>query len=73
MRMLTVAPRSARPASQGVVGRRFMLEARGSELTLWIDLTPNFQTRNTRAQGYVDAQALTRGGLPARVSRRLQN
>ncbi len=47
-------------ASQGVVGRRFTLEARGSELALWIDLTPNFHTRNKRAPGYVDAEALTR-------------
>jgi hypothetical protein len=53
--------------SQGVVGRRFTLEARGNELTLWIDLTPNFQTRNTRAQGYVDAQALTRNHDRLRV------
>ena len=47
-------------ASEGLVGRRFMLEARGDELTLSIDLTPNFQTRHKHAATYVEAQALVR-------------
>lgn len=46
--------------SEGVMGRRFTLEIEGEDLTLWIDLTPNFQTRNKAAAGYVDAEALPR-------------
>ncbi len=49
-----------REASEGLVGRRFMLGIQGRDMTLSIDLTPNFQTRNKRAPGYVDAAALVR-------------
>lgn len=46
--------------SQALIGRRFQLEAEGSELTLSIDLTPNFQTRNKNAPCYLEAAALVR-------------
>lgn len=49
-----------REASEGLVGRRFMLEIQGRDMTLSIDLTPNFHTRNQNAPGYVDAAALVR-------------
>lgn len=47
-------------ASQGVIGRRFMLEVEDGQMTLSIDLTPNFHTRQRSAPGYVDAAALAR-------------
>ncbi len=47
-------------ASQALVGRRFMLEAADGDLTLSIDLTPNFHTRNRLAPGYIDAMAVAR-------------
>ena len=49
-----------REASEGLVGRRFMLEVAGPEMTLSIDLTPNFHTRNKNAASYVEAAALVR-------------
>jgi hypothetical protein len=47
-------------ASEALIGRRFTLEVEGSALTLLIDLTPNFQTRNKLASSYLDAAALLR-------------
>jgi hypothetical protein len=49
--------------SQGLLGRRFMLEVEGGTLTLSLDLTPNFHTRDKTATGYVDAAALPRNHL----------
>ncbi len=49
--------------SQGLLGRRFMLEGEGDTLTLTLDLTPNFHTRDKSAAGYVDAAALPRNHL----------
>jgi hypothetical protein len=46
--------------SDGVTGRNFMLEVQGQVLTLSIDLTPNFHTRNKSAPAYLDAVSLTR-------------
>lgn len=46
--------------SQGLLGRRFMLDVEGGELTLSLDLTPNFHTRDKAAAGYVDAAAIPR-------------
>jgi len=42
-------------ASDGLLGRNFMLEVEGRVLTLAIDLTPNFHTRNKSAAAYMDA------------------
>jgi hypothetical protein len=42
-------------ASDGLLGRSFFLEAEGPVLTLCIDLTPNFHTRNKSAAAYMDA------------------
>jgi hypothetical protein len=42
-------------AGDGVTGRNFTLEVDGTTLTLWIDLTPNFHTRNKNAPAYLDA------------------
>ncbi|MEJ7928532.1 hypothetical protein WG922_00970 [Ramlibacter sp. AN1015] len=47
-------------ASEALIGRRFALEVEGSALTLLIDLTPNFHTRNKTAASYLDATALVR-------------
>jgi hypothetical protein len=41
--------------SDGVMGRNFTLEVEGHVLTLTIDLTPNFHTRNKSASAYLDA------------------
>lgn len=49
-----------REASEGLIGRRFMLKIEGSQMTLSIDLTPNFHTRHKNAPGYVEAAALVR-------------
>jgi hypothetical protein len=38
-----------------LVGRNFTLEVEGSSLTLGIDLTPNFHSRNKAAASYTDA------------------
>ncbi len=42
-------------AGDGLMGRHFMLEAQERVLTLTIDLTPNFHTRNKGASAYLDA------------------
>jgi hypothetical protein len=42
-------------ASDGLLGRHFTLEVQGRLLTLGIDLTPNFHTRNKSAAAYLDA------------------
>jgi hypothetical protein len=42
-------------ASDGLLGRNFVLEVEGRVLTLGIDLTPNFHTRNKSAAAYMDA------------------
>lgn len=42
-------------ASDGLLGRHFTLETDGRLLTLGIDLTPNFHTRNKSAAAYLDA------------------
>lgn len=42
-------------ASDSLTGRNFTLEAEGRVLTLGIDLTPNFHTRNKGAAPYLDA------------------
>jgi hypothetical protein len=39
----------------GLMGRNFMLEVEGDVLTLYVDLTPNFHTRNKAAAAYIDA------------------
>ena len=41
--------------SDGLMGRHFVLEVDGRVLTLAIDLTPNFHTRNKSASAYLDA------------------
>lgn len=46
-------------SSDGLLGRNFMLEVQGHDLTLAIDLTPNFHTRNKAAASYRDAMNLT--------------
>ncbi len=45
-------------ASDGLLGRNFTLEVEERELTLSIDLTPNFHTRNKSASAYLDAVSL---------------
>lgn len=42
-------------ASDGLLGRNFTLEVEDRQLTLSIDLTPNFHTRNKSASAYLDA------------------
>ena len=46
-------------ASDALLGRNFTLEAEGRVLTLGIDLTSNFHTRNKGAAPYLDAINLT--------------
>lgn len=46
-------------ASDGLLGRNFTLQIEGHELTLSIDLTPNFHTRSKTATAYLDAVTLT--------------
>ena len=41
--------------TDGLMGRNFLLEVEESLLTLTIDLTPNFHTRNKSASAYLDA------------------
>lgn len=45
-------------ASDGMLGRNFILEVEGPVLTLCMDLTPNFHTRNKTASAYLDALSL---------------
>ncbi|ROZ77564.1 hypothetical protein EEB15_08945 [Ramlibacter sp. WS9] len=45
-------------ASDGLLGRNFVLEVDDRQLTLNIDLTPNFHTRNKAASAYLDAVSL---------------
>ncbi|MDP3760858.1 MAG: hypothetical protein Q8R01_10130 [Ramlibacter sp.] len=47
-------------ASDGLLGRNFTLEVDDRVLTLGIDLTPNFHTRNKSAAAYLDAISLAR-------------
>ncbi len=47
-------------ASQGLLGRRIMLDLLPGELCVSLDLTPNFHTRDKSAAGYVDAAAVPR-------------
>lgn len=47
-------------ASDGLLGRHFTLDIDGRVLTLAIDLTPNFHTRNKSAAAYLDAVNLAR-------------
>jgi hypothetical protein len=42
-------------ASDGLMGRHFVLETQERVLTLSIDLTPNFHTRNKAATAYLNA------------------
>jgi hypothetical protein len=42
-------------ASDGLLGRHFVLEVEGAVLTLSIDLSSNFHTRNKSASAYLDA------------------
>jgi len=42
-------------ASSGLLGRQFTLDVEGRVMTLTIDLTPNFHTRNKSAAIYLDA------------------
>lgn len=46
-------------AADGLMGRNFMLHVEGRQLTLHVDLTPNFHTRNKTAAAYVDAVNLS--------------
>ena len=46
-------------ASDGLLGRHFMLDVDGRTLTLDIDLTANFHTRNKNAAAYLDALNFT--------------
>jgi hypothetical protein len=41
--------------ADGLMGRNFILDEEGDVLTLTIDLTPNFHTRNKSASAYLDA------------------
>lgn len=45
-------------ASDGMLGRNFVLEVDGPVLSLSIDLTPNFHTRNKAASAYLDVLSL---------------
>jgi hypothetical protein len=47
-------------ASDGVMGRDFVLEVQERVLTLEIDLAPNFHTRNKGASAYLEAVNLAR-------------
>ncbi|MBC7604082.1 MAG: hypothetical protein H7255_15660 [Ramlibacter sp.] len=42
-------------ASDGLMGRNFVLEVNDHALTLTVDLTPNFHVRNKAASNYLDA------------------
>lgn len=41
--------------TDGLTGRNFVLDVEGNVLTLTVDLTPNFHTRNKGASAYLDA------------------
>lgn len=41
-------------ANDSLTGRNFTLDVQGREMTLHIDLTPNFHTRNKAAASYLD-------------------
>ncbi len=45
-------------ASDGLMGRNFTLDVDGGVLTIGIDLTSNFHTRNKAASAYLDAVSL---------------
>ncbi len=45
--------------ADGLLGRNFTLDVEGHVLTLHVDLTPNFHTRNKAASAYVDAVNLS--------------
>jgi len=45
--------------SDGLTGRNFTLEVEGQVLSLTIDLTPSFHTRNKSSPAYLDAINLT--------------
>ncbi|WP_298925531.1 hypothetical protein [uncultured Ramlibacter sp.] len=45
-------------SSDSLAGRHFMLEENGRELTLCIDLSPNFHIRNKSAASYLNAVTL---------------
>ncbi len=45
-------------ASDGMLGRNFVLEVDAHVMTLTIDLTSNFHTRNKAASAYLDALSL---------------
>ncbi|MBX3658322.1 MAG: hypothetical protein KF740_07815 [Ramlibacter sp.] len=47
-------------ASDALSGCHFTLDEEGAELTLTVDLTPNFRTRDRNAAAYVDAVMLVR-------------
>ena len=47
-------------ASDSLMGRHFLLEVEDRVLTLTIDLTPNFHTRNKTASSYLDVVNLSR-------------
>lgn len=46
-------------AADSLLGRNFMLDVQGRELTLAIDLTPNFHIRNKSSPPYLEAVGLT--------------
>lgn len=45
-------------ASDNLTGRNFMLAVEGHELTLTMDLAPNFHTRNKTSPAYLEATGL---------------
>ena len=45
-------------AADSLLGRHFTLEVQGRDMTLSIDLTPNFHTRKKSSAPYVDAMNL---------------
>jgi hypothetical protein len=46
--------------TDGLIGRNFVLEISEQVLTVSIDLTPNFHTRNKAASAYIDAMNFSR-------------
>ena len=49
--------------SQGLLGRRFMLDVEGGDFTLSLDLTPNFHTRDKAAEASRPLQIQGQPGL----------